>query len=186
MAGIPSGLTPAEDGKKGGRRRLVAPPLLIIAVLAAGVTAASTDRLKDAVAPPATFVLATPEPRTAEEQRYLDAVLPPTERLVGEGRLLSALGAERSRNLLELRTRAERFRTTADEVVQLERSQGVPSQLEPFSAALNSGIVSALVAIDDAQAAVLRFDWDQVEAAVSAFTTAVDSIAGAIDLVEQG
>jgi hypothetical protein len=93
---------------------------------------------------------------------------------------------ERSRNLIELRTRAERFRTTADEVLRLERTQGVPSRLEPFSVALNSGIASALVAIDDAQAAVLRFDWDRVEAAVSAFTAAVDLIAGAIHRVEQG
>ena len=186
MAGFPSRPEPAEDGRNVRGRRRLAPLLLIIALLAVGVTIGATDRLNPIVAPPATFVLDTPEPRTVEEQRYLVAVLPLTERLIAEGQLLSELGAARSRNLLELRTRAERFRTTAEEVMRLERVGGIPSRLKSFSVSLNLGIASALAAIDDAEAAVLRFEWEQVEAAVSAFTAAIDVIAGAIDQVEQG
>jgi len=159
--------------------------LLIIAVLAVGVTASSSDRLKVIVAPPATVPIATPQARTAEEQRYLDAVLPLTERLVGEGRLLSALGEARSRNILELRTRSERFRETADEVIAMESASGVPPRMGAFSTALNDGIASALVSIDDAQSAVFRFDWDQAQLSVSTFGTAVEQIASAIDKVEQ-
>ena len=170
--------------KKRWRGRIAA-IVLIIAVLAVGVTARSSNRLREAVAPPATFSIATPEPRTAEEQQYLDAILPLTERLIGEGRLLSELGAERSRNILELRTGSERFRESADAVVRTERAMGVPLRLEPFSASLNLGISSALAAIDEAERAVLRFDWDQVGVAVSTFTTAIEVIASAIDTLEQ-
>ena len=186
MAGFPSRLQPDGDGKHVQGRRRVAPLLLIIALLTVGVTIGSTGRLDEIVAPPATFVLDTPEPRTVEEKRYLDAVLPSIEQLIAEGQRLSELGAARSRNLLELRTRTERFRTAADEVMRLERSEGIPIGLATFSMTLNLGIASALVAIDDAEAAVLRFDWEQVETAVSAFTAAVDVIAGAMDQVDQG
>ena len=184
MAHFPSRLRATGGGKKQRRRGRIAALALIIAVLAVGVTARSSDRLKEAVAPPATFSIATPEPRTAEEQQYLDAILPLTERLIGEGRLLSELGAARSRNIIELRTRAERFRDAADAVVQTEFVLGVPLRLEPFSASLNRGITSALAAIAEAEGAVVRFDWDQVGVAVSTFTTAIDVIASAIDTLE--
>jgi hypothetical protein len=86
------------------RRGRIAVSALIIAVLSVGVTAVLFDRLKDVAAPPATVSIPTPQARTVEEQRYLDAVLPLTERLVGEGRLLSDLGQSRSRDILALRT----------------------------------------------------------------------------------
>lgn len=185
MAQIPSRHGPGADGKTYRRRGRVAAFVLIIAVLAAGVTLGSSQRLKDAIAPPATVFIATPETRTAEEQRYLDAILPLAERLIGEGRSLAELGQSRSRNILELRTRTERFRAAADEVTRIEGSIGVPARMRPFSTSLNDGMASALVAIDDAEDAVLRFDWDRVQVGVSAFAASIEVIATAIGNVEQ-
>ena len=146
---------------------------------------ASSQRLKDVIAPPATVSIATPESRTAEDQSYLDAILPLAERLIGEGRSLAELGESRSRNIFELRTRTERFRDAAEEVVRVEGSIGVPVRMQPFSTALNDGVTSALIAIGEAEDAVLRFDWDRVQVGVTTFAVAIEVVASAIDNVEQ-
>ena len=185
MAQIPSRRGPGAGDKTYRRRGRFAAFVLIIAVLAAGVALGSSQRLKDVIAPPATVSIATPEARTAEEQRYLDAILPLAERLIGEGRSLAELGESRSRNILELRTRSERFRDAADEVVRVEETIGVPIRMQPFSTALNEGLTSAVLAIGDAEDAVLRFDWDRVQVAVTAFAVSIDVVASAIVNVEQ-
>lgn len=185
MAQIPSRRRPGAGGETDRRRVHIATFLLIIAVLAAGVTLRTSQRLKDAIAPPATVSIATPEARTAEEQRFLDAILPLAERLIGEGRSLAELGESRSRNILELRTRSERFRAAAEDVVRVEGTIGVPVRMQPFSTALNEGVASALVSIEEAEDAVFRFDWDRVQVAVSTFAASIDVIASAIDNVEQ-
>lgn len=184
MAQVPSRHEHTGGGKKRWRRGRIAALLLIITAVVVGVTADSSERLRDAVAPPATVSIASPQPRSREEQAYLDAILPLTERLVGEGRLLAELGAARSRDVLELRTRAQRFQATADEVDRVERSIGVPPRLTRFSRSLNHGIASALSAIEAAERAVVRFEWDEVQVAVTTFDQAIDEIAVAIDLVE--
>ena len=145
----------------------------------------SSQRLKDAIAPPATVSIATPESRTAEEQRYLDAILPLAERLIGEGRSLAELGESRSRNILELRARSERFRDAAEQVIRIESAIGVPVRMRPFSVSLNEGIASALIAIDEAEDAVLRFDWERVQAEVSTFAASIEVIASAIQNAAQ-
>ena len=148
------------------------------------MTAGSSGRLKGIVVPPATASLATPLARTEEEQAYLDVVLPLTEQLVGEGRLLAELGTERSRNVFELTVRADRFEGVASQIAAYESAAGVPPGLARFSAALHAGVDDADVAIDEAKAAFVRFDWDTVHAAVTAFEEAVDAIASATTLLE--
>lgn len=184
MALFSSRLSPAGRGTN-RRRRFLASFLLIIAAVAAGVTASSSDRVNDLIAPPATVSIATPQARTAEEQAYLDAILPLTEELVGEGRMLSELGTARSRNILELRTRSRRFRQAAEAIVRTEQGIRVPDRLAPFSESLNAGIADALVAVEQAESAVLGLNWEEVQTAVTSFTTAIDVIASAIDHVEQ-
>jgi len=184
MAQIPSRRGPGAGRRTYRRRGRLAAFLLIIAVLAAGVTLGSSQRLEEAIAPPATVSIATPESRTAEEQQYLGAILPLAERLIGEGRSLVELGESRSRNILELRTRTERFRDAADEVVRVEDTIGVPVRMQPFSTSLSEGVASALVSIGEAEDAVLRFDWDRVEVEVATFAASINVIASAIDNLE--
>lgn len=158
--------------------------MLIIAAIAIGVTTDSSSRIGEIVVPPATVTLATPEARTDEERAYLDVVLPLTERLVGEGRLLTALGTERSRNVFELTVRADRFQGIANEIRAFETTAGVPPGLTWFSTALHDDLDDAEAAIDEAKAAFVRFDWDTVQTAVTAFGEAVDAIASATTLLE--
>jgi len=97
---------------------------------------------------------------------------------------LAELGKGRSRNILELRTRSERFRAAAEDVVRVEETIGVPVRMQPFSTALNEGMASALVEIGEAEDAVFRFDWDRVQVAVVTFAASIAVIASAIDNLE--
>lgn len=150
--------------------------LFLSAVVALGALAAP-ERIGDRIAPRATIV-ADPAPgeRTPEQIAFLRGLAPHLEVLVGEGNALATLASERSRDILELTVRMERYRAAANDIDQYIRDHPTPPGLEQFVTELQQRIGDSLVAIDAAVAAFRRFDWEALGESVRSFSGAVDEI----------
>jgi hypothetical protein len=150
--------------------------MLIVFVVGAALNAPSA--IENQVAPRATIVseLGT-DSHSSDEQLFLDGLTPYLDILVGEGRALQTLGNARSRNIVELSLRMDRYRTAANDINQYVRDNSTPPRLTSFVSELQQRIDESLSAIDASIAAVRQFDWQALAASVSAFSDSVDRIA---------
>ena len=112
-----------------------------------------------------------------DEQTYANGLRPYLDVLVGEGRALEKLGQERSRNIVELSLRMDRYRTAARDIKQYIEGRAIPSGLAGLVTQLRQRIDDSLAAIDASVAAIQRFDWNALGKTVDDFSLAVDDIA---------
>jgi hypothetical protein len=136
------------------------------------------DEIGNRVAPPVTVVsdigAGTLSP---EEQSYADGLRPHLDVLVGEGRTLENLGKARSRNIVELSLRMDRYRTAARDIKQYIQVHSTPPGMAGFITELSQRIDESLAAIDASVEAIRRFDWNALGQTVDNFSLAVDDIA---------
>jgi hypothetical protein len=114
---------------------------------------------------------------SADERAYLDGLRPYLNILVGEGRALEQLGKTRSRNIVELTVRMDRYRGAAKDIDQYIQNHRAPTGLANFVGQLQEQIADSLQAIDASVDAIRKFDWEALGGTVDAFSVAVDSIA---------
>jgi hypothetical protein len=147
-------------------------------VLVVGAALNAPYAIENRVAPRATIVseLGT-DSHSSEVQLFLDGLTPYLDVLVGEGRALQTLGNARSRNIVELSLRMDRYRTAANDINQYVRDNSTPPGLTSFVSELQQRIDESLSAIDTSIAAVRQLDWQALGASVSAFSDSVDRIA---------
>jgi hypothetical protein len=151
-------------------------PLLIV-VVAIGVLNAP-ESVENRVAPPATVASAIDSGHlSADEQAYMEGLRPYLDVLVGEGRALEQLGQSRSRNIVELTVRMDRYRGAAKDIDQYIQHHQAPTGLADFVGQLQQQIADSLQAIDASVDAIRHFDWEALGGTVDAFSAAVDSIA---------
>ena len=101
----------------------------------------------------------------ADELRFYRSAAPVLRVAAGEARALTIQGQERSRNLFAIRAgqgRLQEHLTALD--AQLTEAQ-VPSRFSSVVALYRAGAADVRISMRRAEAAFLRFDWDEVGAA---------------------
>ena len=88
-----------------------------------------------------------------------------------------SLDRTRSRNIVELSLRMDRYRTAAQDIEQYIQGRATPPGLTRLITELRQRIDDSLSAIDASVAAIRRFDWNALGATVENFSLAVDDIA---------
>lgn len=151
-------------------------PLLIL-VVAIGVLSAP-DSVENRIVPPATVASEIGNGQlSADEQAYVAGLQPYLAVLVGEGRALERLGQSRSRNIVELSVRMDRYRSAAADIKQYVDEHPTPTRLTSFVGQLQRQIADSLQAIDASIDAIRQFDWEALGGTVDDFSEAIDSIA---------
>ena len=134
--------------------------------------------VENRIAPPATVASDIDSGRlSADERAYVDGLRPYLDVLVGEGRALEHLGQSRSRNIVELSVRMDRYRSAAKDIDRYIQGRPAPTQLAGFVGQLQQQIADSLQAIDASVDAIRHFDWEALGRTVDDFSAAVDSIA---------
>jgi hypothetical protein len=158
------------------RQFVVIAAMLLVGAVALGTLGAPT-RVQEALVPPATVPALQPDAAcTGDCAAFVDALRTPLQALVAEGGALAELGQARSRNVLELTIRMDRFRDAASQVRGVISGTSVPPAFQADVRALSDWIVQAESAIDDSLAAIRGFDWDDLGRSVDAFAGAVDQL----------
>jgi hypothetical protein len=148
----------------------------LILVLLAGV-AAVPGQIAETIAPPVNGG----SPRDAStagtvEQKYLADLSPYLSVVTGEGNRLAELGQARSRNVLELGVRMDRFREASADLVSYIVSNPPPATLASLIDQLMAELSAAETAIQASITAIREFDWDALGISVDAFARAVEAI----------
>ena len=160
------------------RRRYLAAVALALVIVGAMAALIAPDEIGNRVAPPVTVVSVVGSGTLSpDEQAYADGLRPYLDVLVGEGRALEKLGQERSRNIVELSLRMDRYRTAAHDIEQYIQGRSTPPRLAGLVTELRQRIDQSLAAIDASVAAIRRFDWNALGQTVDDFSLAVDDIA---------
>lgn len=156
--------------------RLPLAALLLVGVLGiAGLL--SQGRISDTIAPQVTVSLDSGTgARRPTDVTYLNALQPHLAVLMGEGAALQELGNSRSRNVVELAIRMDRYRAAAANIESFMTSHTPPALSTDFVSDLRFHIAESIIAIDGAIAAFRQFDWDALGVSVADFSTAIDRI----------
>ena len=135
-------------------------------------------KIENKVAPRVTIISGhESDAYTADEQAYLDGLKPYLDILIGEGRELQTMGNNRSRNIIELSLRMDRYRAAANNINQYVADIPMPSRLSEYVTEMQREIAASVKAIDASVDAFRHFDWDALGESVSAFSEAIDRIA---------
>lgn len=165
------------------RRRRFGALLIVVAllVLSLAVALVNRDELESMVVAPAPVgsPLAEPEHVSAEERAFYAYVGPRLDNLVAEGNVLAELGAQRSRNLVELKVRSDRVSELGDQIDAFLASTPIPPRLQPFVDRYREAMTRVRQGMDDAKAGVVRFDWNAVATGLDLFSSGVDDLADA-------
>lgn len=102
---------------------------------------------------------------SAAELRFYRAVWPVLRAAAGEARALTMQGEERSRNLFAIRAGQGRLQEHLTILDALLTDTPTPSRFDPVVTTYRAGAAEARAAMRRAEAAFLRFDWDEVGAA---------------------
>jgi hypothetical protein len=160
------------------RRRQLAAVALVVVIVGTLAAWLAPDEIGNRVAPPVTVISGVGSGTLSpEEQLYADGLRPYLDVLVGEGRSLEKLGQARSRNIVELSLRMDRYRTAANNIEQYIQGHSTPPGLVGLVTELRQRIDESLAAIDASVAAIRRFDWNALGQTVDDFSLAVDHIA---------
>jgi hypothetical protein len=136
------------------------------------------------VAPPATVESGRPEADClAECLAVLEQIQAPVRTLVAEGTLLAELGQSRSRNLVELTVRMDRFRSAADVFEGVYETLVVPVAVKEELLEISRQVQMSLDAIDSSIAAIRSFDWDALGGHVDSFAESIQTITELSDLL---
>lgn len=157
--------------------------ILVVAVALGSLNAPA--RLEDAIAPQAHWSPEAPGLNCDDACAAFTVLVAPSLRtLVSEGNALAELGRSRSRNVIELTIRMDRFRAATDQFSAILESQDVPSALTDEIDSIVRTIDSATAAMDASIAAIRAFDWDALAIQVDQFGSAMDALSSvAADLL---
>lgn len=136
------------------------------------------DQFGNALVPPAgTDTLLAGSPDDSAAQAYYAELAPYLGVVIGEGERLAELGQSRSRDILELSVRMDRFREASSALLAFLDGQPPPAALQSLVADLRSQLWAADVAIEASISAIRGFNWDALGGAVEDFDRAVAEIA---------
>lgn len=138
--------------------------LLVLLAAAGGLAAASVWRQVQETTPES---VAPPSALPRAEARLYAALLGRIRPAAAEAQSLVQLGESRSRNLLAIRSAQARMSALLDAIDAFIESAPATERFDDALAAYRTGSISIRDAMDEAQAAFLRFDWDRVAAATS-------------------
>jgi hypothetical protein len=158
------------------RRTILAAALLIIAA-GALASLAGGSKLEQAIVPDAPYP-GTPTGVPCDEEcgAFLAAIAPSLRELVAEGSALATLGTSRSRDVLELTVRMNRFQSSADEFAFAIENHPVPASMIDTISAIDETIDRAQASIDESIAALRSFDWDALGLAVDEFDAEIQHL----------
>lgn len=152
--------------------------MLILVITAGGAAFVARDRIVEvAVAPaPAGTALPTAVSLTTGENafyRYLGTRL---RVLTAEARKLAVLGESRSRNVVELQTRASRIDDISGQIDRYLDATPVPARFVTAVSLYQTGIGVMRTGISETRAAFVRFDWNAVNSGLATFESGVDQV----------
>ena len=148
--------------------------LLLVAVGLGSLNA--SKRVETAVAPPATFFASPELSGDSATNQFVADLLPRLDVLVGEGLALTSLAEQRSRNIVELTIRMDRFRDAMAEIERVLADTPMPAVFDGEIRDLRFQMHQADIAIDGSLAAIRSFDWDSLEIEVGRFGDAIHAI----------
>ena len=167
----------AYKGQRLRTRRKKGAAVLLLLLIAVGLGSLNAPkRIETAVAPPATFFASPDSGDVDGGNAFIDELLPKLDVLVGEGSALQSLGQARSRNILELTVRMQRFRDALADIDRFLTVTSVPTRFEARMSELQVQMANANNAIDGSVSAIKTFDWDYLGVQVDLFGLAIDSI----------
>lgn len=162
------------------RRRRVSIIAVAVALLVAGAIAAyaSRGRIEEAVAPPAPAASPLPQAvaMTPEEAAFYRFVGARLGALTGESVKLQQLGEARSRNLVELRVRADRIDQISGQIDDYLAAGPIPPRFGLAIDRYRAGIDIARAGVAATRTAFTRFDWDGVAAGLDTFERGVGDL----------
>lgn len=120
----------------------------------------------------------------ADERAYYDYAAPRLRELSAEARFLGRLGAERSRDLPELRRHGDRLTALLGEVTAYTRAYGVPARFVAADASFREGAGLAVRAMTASREGLARLDFARVAEAVPLFDAGAAKLDEASALVE--
>jgi hypothetical protein len=151
--------------------------LVVVVVIALLGMVATSDQIGELVAPPATSgSTRDASPEAPAEETYLNGLDPYLTVVIGEGKRLAELGQARSRNLLVLGVRMDRFREASADLQFYISVHAPPAGLQPMIDELVVQLAIAESAIQASIAAIQGFDWDSLGTSVDEFSRAVHAI----------
>jgi hypothetical protein len=175
-------------------RRLLAVVVVVVAavVVAAiwwfGVPAALGPAAYP-TAPPATFAASSPvgSPLAASpaDVAWTAAFRPLLTSADGTARRLVAMGGQKSRNLLAIRTAQREMLGQLDAADAFLRQHPSPAAGAEAAAAYRDGAARIRAAMDDALAGFIRFDWERVRQATAEMTAGEASLAAALATLDR-
>jgi hypothetical protein len=113
---------------------------------------------------------------TQAEQAYLDFVLPRLDLLIEEGRAVSSLVDQHSRNVVALRRHGNRITVLTTEIIEWDRDHVVPSRFLASHTVLVAAADELHTLIAEAQDALVRFDFSGVVDLIPRFDSALGTI----------
>lgn len=160
------------------RRRIGLSALVLIAIAIGLAALGNRKEVEQALVPDAPYpVTPTIAPCDSDCERFVASIAPSLSVVVSEGTALAALGKSRSRDVLELTIRMNRFQDSSAEFEQALVDNPVPVSLSPAIAEIRTELSNAQVAIDASIAAIRSIDWDALGAAVDQFDSAIQNVA---------
>ena len=134
--------------------------------------------VSDVRAPGHDVAVSSPPAAVATDAAFRTEFLPLVERTAAEARVLVAMGEDRERNLLRIRRQQEMMLESLAAADAWLEANPPPPAFAPAAGAYRDGAHAIRVAMDEAEAGLLRFDFDRVARATD--TLAVGS--SALDL----
>lgn len=112
---------------------------------------------------------------TASEHAYLAFMLPRLDRLIDEATAVSSLVDDRSRNIVALSGYGNRINVLTTDIMEWDDGNEVPDVFLASHASLLRAAGELHVLIDEAQSALLRFDFTGVGDLIPRFDSAVST-----------
>jgi hypothetical protein len=159
--------------------RVIVLTFVIVGIVVGAIGLWSSGPFSNAPAPgqPASPIAASPEAIGNE-------LLPLLERAAADARALVILGESRERNLLRIRAGQEAMNSSLAATDAWLAAHPQLSPGHPAVAAYRHGAAAIREAMDEAQAAFLRFDFDRVGRAVERLRQGAAALEQAIDLLD--
>jgi hypothetical protein len=134
------------------------------------------------------LVVATPPPArpelTADERAYYGFVGPRLHALVAQTEQLTALGAQKSRNVFALEKGYNQTNTLIDEIDGYETVHGVPPKFAPAHASYSEGAAQVQQTMRDAESAFYHGQWDRLQPLLATFGKATATLVRAMNLLD--
>ena len=136
---------------------VVIPVAFLLLIVFAGVII-----VRDVRSPEFGVVVSSTPAAVTTDAAFRAGFLPLLERVAAEARVLVAMGEDRERNLLRIRRQQEVMLESLAAADAWLGANPPPPALVPAAAAYRDGAEAIRVAMDEAQAGLLRFDFDRV------------------------